>query len=206
MNAFFTYETGTRTIRHTYTMALFLLIMMYPGSALGETTSVFQTNFNQLPEDWMSTEWGFGSSGAHLYEWVSSLESFEAVMQSIPLARYFVPDGADSLVVDMEHSIMVGGSEGWVTVSLHSSTMGSYTIFQTAVSQEGFASSEPVHFVISEPPQGTYTGFSFDVCVSASYPESGVIDWHVTGLSAVAYGDGMSLEPVSWGSIKGSIN
>jgi len=202
MKACFLDRSSTRTMIHPCTMAFFLLITMYPGKALGETTSVFQTSFNQLPEDWTGTEWGFGSGGAHLYEWVGSLETFEAVMQSVPLAKYFVPDGADSLVVDMEHSITVAGSDGYVTVSLHTSTMQSHCIFEAGVTQFGFVSSEPVHFVITEPPQGTYVGFSFDVFVSASYPESGVIDWHVTGLSAVAYGDGMPLEPVSWGTTK----
>ena len=179
------------------------MLSLPSGTASGEFSVVFQTEFTELPDDWSSTDkWGFNPHGVHLSAFINYENHLYEVMQSVPVARYFVQDGADSLVVDMEHSITVGSTEGIVSVRLHTGNMGSFSIFQVNVSQEGYSSCEPVHYVVLNPPQGTYIGFRFLADVEACYPESGTINWHITSLSAVAYGEGMAMNPVTWGSVK----
>lgn len=176
------------------------------ASGLAETAVVFETTFNSLPAGWFNNEWTFSPSGANIYAWVYNGSSFTADMYTNgqPPMLYFVPDGTDSLVIHIEHDINMSGAYGAAFVRLYSTSFADVDIFCESFYNDGYFSTDPIHYVIVDPPPDTWIGFRLHGYVSAGYPEYSTIDWCIFSMTATAHGEALTLEMSTWASIKNS--
>lgn len=183
-----------------------LIAIIVFAFCFAETAIVFETTFNELPAGWFNSEWLFSSSGAHIYETVFEIGTFEADMYTNgqPPIYYFVPDGTDSLVIHIEHDIAMCGTNCSAFVKLYSTSFFSVWIFNEGFINDSYYSSDPIHYVIVDPPPDTWIGFRFHGYISATFPSGSSINWWVYNLTATAHGDELALEPGTWASIKNS--
>ncbi len=185
-----------------YTITLLILLL---GTAVADSSTVFETQFATLPDGWYNNEWHFNAQlGAWLDEWVTSAEppfSFTAEMGT-QVQWYFVPDGTDSLLVHIEHDLyfITFGSED-IYIALNYLSGESLTLF-SAEELTGPSTSDPIDVVIVSPPADTWIGFTIHAHVSASYPGYATIEWFITELSVTAYGTELELGSTTWGGIK----
>jgi len=171
-----------------------------------------QTDFNQLPQGWVSDEdWVFGSFGAALCVSVQeNTWSGEFSTEGEPPARYFVPDGTDSVVVSIDHWVFL--SAGAVLSDASSAAMiqlwtcqsgwGDY-IFYHSVSDSLYSEEMISTYVFDNIPPDTFIGFRFrGELVSDNQAEYAEIIWQVNGMTVTAYGEVLALGRSTWGNIK----
>lgn len=190
----------------------FLLFMLAAGSS--PAVVIFSTDFHELPPGWLNTGyncegWEFSSDGA-LAAGSTNDDDWSAVMKSPQWTTpglYFVPDGADSITVDIQHTISIGGDPtAWAKVFLTSTTMPDISIYTAWLSGSGFFNDdEPIHYALESVPPGTWLGMHFEAYLGTSYGMYNGLSWHVTSLTITVHGDELGLQPGTWGSIKSAL-
>jgi hypothetical protein len=184
---------------------LICIVILITGVVLAESATVFDTQFNGIPNGWSNLHWEFsGSDGAYLNKWVSSPDEFIAVTgsQSGTASWYFVPDGTDSLVIHIEHDIYaMTAHESVVYIQLLSpSTANEYLFYEDLYNS--YTSDEPIDLTITSPLAGNWIGFKIYADITTCYPGYSIIEWYITDLTATAYGSGMTLDTVTWADLK----
>ena len=176
---------------------------------------VFETWFEELPDKWYSDgEWEFNHPGAYAY-WSSSVPDYwDAHMTSHAeppyYILYFVPDGTDSLVVTIDHDLSLQCSDwgmGRAQVYFYATGYYEVLIYEAEATAENFADTQPITYTLDQPGPGTYIGFTFYIegeeweqWERADHRSS--VQWTITHLIAVAYGDSLGMEPATWGRLK----
>jgi len=171
-----------------------------------ESHVMFETDFSELPEGWLNDEWTFDHPGAYTYGYTQD-DYWSARMYSSGSSPsiYFVPDGTDSVVVHIEHDlILYGDPTAYGRVFVSSTTFGDATIydFQLTPPYTFMEDIEPIHWVLEDPPQGTWLGFEFRGVLSTYSQLANSLSWTVTSLTVTACGSELSLPSCTWGEIK----
>jgi len=192
-----------------FTLVLLIITTCF---ALSEAVVLLQTDFNQLPAGWVADEdWGFGSFGAALCVSIQDTTwSGEFSTEGEPPVRYFVPEGTDSVVVDVNHWVLL--SAGEVKSEASSSAMiqlwtsqsgwGDYIYFNS-VSDTLFAEEMISSYVLDSIPPNTFLGFRFrGELLSESMESYAEVIWQVNELTVTAYGIMVGLNSGTWASIK----
>ncbi len=166
---------------------------------------IFQTDFNELPDDWFaSAGWEFGSQGAETHSWPADLWSeIMFTGNGPPELIYSVPDGADSIIVTipyylyasvMQESIdfeirMGGSNSGWDEL------WSKFVSGEVTFSETGTIEVSP-DWIIG----GEWIGIKFDVL--AGFGSGGSLIWKIQGLTITAIGDSLTLNQSTWALIK----
>lgn len=178
-----------------------LVVVLLIQCVLAVEATIFETTFDGLPDGWTNNGWTFPSGNAYIHEWVYQGTAHDGMYSEAD--AYFVPDGTDSLVIDISHSIELQGAYSLAWVRLYTTSMGDMDIFYELAFQSSYESSDPIHFVVEDPPDDTFVGFRFYGYVAAGTPEWSSITWTVFDMSVKAYGEDLGLDGGTWGSIKG---
>jgi len=123
--------------------------------------------------------------------------------------RYFVPDGADSVSIVIEHCAIGTAGEGYAKAEFYveTPTAGLTLVYaKSAFYFSSFSDDDPITYTIIDPPDGTYLGFSFHAEAGADQSTgSASIDWEIYSMEVTAYGSSMSMEVNTWAGIKSSL-
>lgn len=180
-----------------------LLLVLCPIS-LADTAVLFDTDFSALPYGWVNDEWEFDHPGAHVSNGVQ-WDTWSGVFNSVPFSAgvFFIPDGTDSVVVHIEHSVILEGDYYSSRIQLwtNHSGWGDY-IFDQSGSGGYTEITDPVHFVLTDPVPGTWVGFKFRAYLSAGYMGYSGMSWTVHSMTVTAWGDALGLETTTWSAIK----
>lgn len=188
-----------------------VVLLLLAMTLHSETAVLFETNFGALPPAWYSDQhWTFGSPGAHLFLSVCHDVKFGEFYSAGNYSDkwYFIPDGTDSVTIDILHNISAGSysmgdTHAWI--KMNTTTQGFYHIYQCPNYETEYSSNTPIYYVYQYPPQGTYISFMFDGSACAEAGSGAMIDWDILFMQVTAYGNGFSLEMNSWASIKNSL-
>ncbi len=190
---------------HKTAMALLLLIPV--GYSMADAI-IFETDFQSLPEGWYAgTQWTFGDDGAvsHRTDPVWEDVLFTRI-NGDELRIYFIPDGTDSVLVEIPYYISVNNSEvsGGAQFEI-SATIGSSTdtrIFNIDVWQAGYYVYEgTVEYVFHREGSG-WLGF-FISSTGGCEPGCGITaHWEIHGITVTVFGDDLDLAPLTWASVK----
>jgi hypothetical protein len=192
--------------------ALLLLNVLITCLCLGESAVLFETDFSELPAGWVSDDnWGFGSFGAALCVSVQDTTwAGEFSTEGVPPVRYFVPDGTDSVVIEVDHWVFLSSgnvlsdasSTAMIELWTSQSGWGDYVFYQS-VTDTLFVQEMVSTFVLDSIPPDTFLGFLFrGELVSESQSDYAEIIWQVNGMTVTAYGNLLELNRSTWGSIK----
>ncbi|MEA3265655.1 MAG: hypothetical protein U9P42_01750 [Candidatus Fermentibacteria bacterium] len=191
-------------------MVLFVLLITFAMSFADST--VYSTDFTEKPDGWYNDLWTFSEAGAKAYYYANPGEwrEFDMISFAPPApVRYFVPDGADSVSIVVDHSAHGSAGEGsaYARFYVETPTAGSTLIYeQVAYWYQSFSDDDPIVYTIVDPPNGTYLGFHFHAEAAADASiGSGSIDWELYHMEVTAYGSSMSMEVNTWAGIKSSL-
>ncbi len=185
---------------------LFSILVAFAFSSFADYV-IFETVFEELPSGWHNDRWTFNNPGAKAQHY-SVDEFWECDMSSSlypPQVYYFVPDGADSVVVHIEHILSATTDEGSASgqVFMSSTTIGGGVIYDEGVFwYSSITDSEPIIHSIIDPPDGTYLGFHFHAVADAASYEYASINWKIFSMVVTAYGSAMELQSGTWAGIK----
>lgn len=184
------------------------IILLFSPSSLS-TELVYETDFSQLPDNWFFlNNWSFGPEGAHFYLYTSG--NFDATLATgdswPPTPTIFIPDGADSAQVSIEHFLNVSGGEScnmqfriYLGSTGHSGVMvweeelysgGIYQNYYSVFSPEWLEGGEHLSIMFRIDGAGDDFGSR--------------IEWEIHDLKVTVFGEGLALPQRSWGGIKGS--
>lgn len=188
--------------------AIFLLLLIPAGDSIADAV-IFETDFQSPPqEDWFIVgEWTFGNCGAVAYNhddpsWEDLL--FTQRNGDWVECIYFIPDGTDSLLIEIPYYIHVnnGHISGSVYFDINALVdTEAFHLFDLSVWQEGDYEYEgTIEYVINRTGSG-WLGLSFN---SAGGCEMGGITslWQIHGVTVTAFGDDLDLAPLTWASVK----
>jgi len=133
-----------------------MLIVFLTVLSFGESATVFETDFALLPSGWVNDNWICSASqGAYVHINMPGggspqIYQYSADMQSngSPAVWYFVPDGTDSLVIDVEHSIdIITTSGGNFYIKLIYSDLTEEDVFHVQLTPQeySYVSTDPIH-------------------------------------------------------------
>ena len=186
----------------------YFVALLIASTAAGEVV-LFETDFSSQPEHWYSTEFTYNHPGAYLY-WIS-FGHLSAYLQTGETSEWeqniFIPDGTDSVRIEIEHNINIsGGDYPELTFSVRIGDRDSYEIlwyeYVSHVDPNLYAWLS--HDVTPEwLTGGDWLGIRFR---ASGWPgEFGSnIRWTVSHVKVTAYGDELSFTPDTWAAIKGS--
>lgn len=188
---------------------IFLYLLIIATVSNADSVVLFSTSFSELPDGWINTgsgdEWYFGSSGAYAYGGTG--DDYWDVRMYSPPGMYFVPDGTDSVVVHIEHNLLMSGMSGAVAgIVLKSTTAGNTSIYyETLPAPFGTVhDNQPIHWSSGTFPEGTWIGMSFWAHKETYTGGSNSISWHIYSLTITAYGNEMAMDAATWAAIKNS--
>ncbi len=186
---------------------LFGIMVSFACSSFADCV-IFETTFDELPSGWHNDRWTFNNPGAKAHHY-SAGENWDADMSSYqgapPQVYYFVPDGADSVVVHITHILSATTDEGMAggQVWISSTTIGGGIIYDEYVFwYNSITDSNPIVYSIIDPPDGTYLGFYFHAYAGAASYEYASINWKILSMVVTAYGSSMELQSGTWATIK----
>ena len=192
-----------------------LAFTLFAGLCFSESLVLLQTDFNQLPQGWVSDEdWVFGSFGAALCVSVQDAAwSGEFSSEGEPPVRYLIPDGADSVVIDVDHWLLLSSgnvlsdASSTAMIQLWTSQTGwNNYIFYHSVSDTFYSEEMVSTLLLDSIPPDTFIGFRFrGELVSESQDDYAEIIWQVNEMTVTAYGNSLGLSRTTWGSIKASL-
>lgn len=191
---------------------VFVTALCFAGISFSDTSVLLQTDFSQIPQGWVNDEdWVFGSFGAALCVSIQEAAwSGEFSTEGEPPVRYFVPDGTDSVVVVVDHWVLLSAgpvkSDASSTAAIQlwttQSGWGDY-IFHHSVSDTLFVGEMISSCVLTDLPQDTFLGFRFKgELVSESQSDYAEVIWQVNGMTVTAYGGNLPLSRSTWAGIK----
>lgn len=182
-----------------------LLLSALCGQTWSESI-ILDTDFAQLPDGWyVDLDWSFGEDGAVVQ---TSADNWDALLftgEGPPEMIYFVPDGTDSVVVRIPYSLDAGVVDGTVDffVELGSTGTAWSEIWQEGIYGEGsIQQSDTICLNAGWITGGDWLGIVFEgegQCVDTG---SMSVLWQVHGLTITAYGDSLTMDAGTWGSIK----
>jgi len=185
---------------------LFGILVLFACSSFADCV-IFESIFDELPSGWHNNRWTFNNPGAKAQHY-SAGENWDADLSSYlgaPQVYYFVPDGADSVVVHIVHVLSAATDEGgaggqfWIS----STTIGGGLIYDEYVFwYSSITDSDPIVYSIIDPPDGTYIGFYFYAYASAASYEWASVNWKIHSIVVTAYGSAMELQSGTWAGIK----
>ncbi len=185
---------------------LFGILVSFAFSSFADCV-IFESVFEELPSGWYNDRWTFNNPGAKAYHYCVD-EWWECDMSSYwnsPPVYYFVPDGADSVVIHIEHYLSATTDEGSASAQLYisSTTIGGGYIYDESVYwYSSITDYEPIVYSIIDPPNGTYLGFRFHAEADAGQNEYTSINWEIYSIVVTAYGSSMELQSGTWANIK----
>ena len=180
-----------------------ILLLVVDAIAFADTAILFQTDFSSIPTGWINDEWSFNHPGAYIGNGVQ-FSSWDAEFSSFgpTPVLYFVPDGTDSVVIQLEHELIMEGSFHSAGIQLWTNLSGWTNYIYYSAGEGWFEDEEPIHFVIDDPDSGTWLGFKFRGELSAGYMMYAGMTWNIFSMSVTAYGEKLELASTTWASIK----
>ncbi len=172
---------------------------------------VYETDFQELPDNWYATTFEFGTSGALID--FDGLYSFDANLNTgdgIPgYNTIFIPDGTDSVHVSISQNLHVSGGEEpnmEFQIFLSSESYGSDLVWDIVINSQTPQCNHSGTFVFTPDwlQAGEYLGLYFRADVTPDDWGSSVY-WRIHNLTVTALGDDLSLHPTTWAGIKTSL-
>ena len=192
--------------RITFTLLLLVVAEYSVADAV-----IFETDFQSLPDNWyVSPIWSFSSSGASI---TTTAQNWSAILFTqeggTPSPIYFVPDGTDSVLIEIPYSVYVYIYE---SASVHFSINANINSGQDVVlwsesyfTEGAHSSSGTLEYVFDWSGAG-WLGFFFDASGGYDTGCGMSVTWLISGITATAYGNDLELTPLTWGLIKSSLN
>jgi hypothetical protein len=187
-----------------------LFLLLLPLAAHSEEVILFETDFSSLPEHWYSEEFTFGSTGAELY-WIS-FDHLSAVLCTGESGGWenniFIPDGTDSVRIEISHHIAVSGGdypELTFKISLFDHDHDERIWYEYISHQNPNINQWLEHSICPDWLEaGEWLGIRFR---AYGWPgEFGsIINWKIFDVTVTAYGDQLGLSPDTWAGIKSSL-
>jgi len=187
-----------------------LFLLLLPLAAHSEEAILLETDFSYLPEHWYSEEFTFDSMGAKLY-WIS-FSHLSAVLRTGESDEWenniFIPDGTDSVRIDISHHINVLGGD-YPALS-----------FKISLSDEDHQEDIWYEYLNNQNPNinqwlehsvspdwleaGDWLGIRFR---AYGWPGDfgSNINWRIFDVTVTAYGDQLGLSSDTWAGIKTSL-
>ncbi len=186
-----------------------VLFILFAGSAMAESSTLFETQFATLPEGWNNSNWNTSiTMGAWIDEYLNTGApwSFTADMGSgaDPASWYFVPDGTDSLLIHIEHDFYAyaSASNSEAYIELMNPTGVNQYLFYQNINGVYYGTTDPIDIVVTPTPAGHWIGLRIYARIAFSYPATASIEWYITNLSVTAIGNELALDNITWGNIK----
>jgi len=193
---------------HLTKFALFVLFSACISLCFADAL-IYETYFQEQPEDWYATTFQFGPYGAVID--INGHISFDANLctgNTIPLTcNIFIPDGADSIQVNISQSLQVSGGEYpnmEFSIYLETVNQGYELVWAVDVDYQNpsYYQSGTLSFTPDWIQQGgDYLGFYFRADVIPDEWDSSVY-WAIDHITVYAYGDDLSFGNDTWGAIK----
>ena len=194
-------------MKFNFVLAFLLLIPV--SNAIADAV-IFQTDFQSLPDNWFANDqWSFTTSGAVI---TRTDRMWDDVLFTQSNSRsdciYFVPDGTDSVLVEIPYSVYVNNSETSGGASFNiSASIEPYTfarLLELSVWQAGvYQYAGTIEHVFHREGSG-WLGFFIEFTGGCEVGCAISAQWTIQGITVTAYGDDLSLNPLTWASIKAS--
>lgn len=184
---------------------MLITALLYLTSPVFTDEILFQTDFNQLPEDWYAADrWEFTSNGALLYR--NHNPYLDALLMSglgPSEMLYFIPDGIDSVIVKIPYYLNAYACEEWIVCSIELGCTGHgwEEIWSRHI---GYIENIDETDTLAVSPAwlngGCWMGIRFDSY--ASPMENSAVKWLVNGITITAVGDELDMTTSTWAAIK----
>lgn len=180
-----------------------IYLFVIGAMVFADTAILFETDFSSLPDGWQNDVWVFNHPGAYIGNGVQN-SSWDAEFSSFgpTPVLYFVPDGTDSVVIHLEHELIMEGSYYSAGIQLWTSLTGWTDHIYYEAGAGWFEDAEPIQFVIEDPASDTWLGFRFRGELSAGYMMYAGMTWNIFSMSVTANGETLGLAGSTWASIK----
>lgn len=189
--------------------ASYLLLFFVVSYSFADSV-IYATDFQSAPEDWFfGSGWTFGVNGAVSVRSNPVWEDVLFTQKNSGFAEriYFIPDGTDSLLIEIPYYIYVNNSEvsGGATFEINAYIDQASTrtkIFYQNVWQAGvYEYDDSVEYLFNRQGSG-WLGFFIEFAGGCE-PGCGITAiWQIHGITVTAYGDDLGLAPLTWASIK----
>lgn len=171
---------------------------------------VFESVFQELPENWYSTVFTFGPTGAVCY--FQGTGMFDASLCTggmPPEANIFIPDGADSVHIDITHRLDVSGGEYPnmdFFISLLSNSNPGEIYWDVSIDPNNPQVNQTYNHTFSPEwlQGGDHLGMHFRVDAVADEWGS-TVNWKIQHVKVTVYGDNLSFQQTTWGAIKATL-
>ena len=192
--------------------AMTLLLLIPAGYSIADAI-IFETDFQSLPEGWLSNGWSFGLSGAVMAasypQWESTL--YTAGTDNTPSvgAIYFVPDGSDSVKVEIPYYLYAMVNEGYAGffISVVTEPYNSILIWEKELYWiQGLCEERVVEYTFDWNGSGYGNWIGFFIESSGGYGTGGSVSvvWRLHSITVTAYGASQELNSSTWAGIKSS--
>jgi len=193
-----------------YRIAFALLLLITVKHSVADAV-IFQTDFQSPPDNWfVGGQWTFGEDGAVMHRtapvWDDVLFTQLSAGGMDPI--YFIPDGTDSLLIEIPYYIYVnnsevsGGADFYINAFTDPGT--DQSVFSLYVWQEGVYSDEGIIEYVYQHQGSGWLGF-FIESTGGHEPGCGIVaHWEIHSITVTAFGDTLGLHQNTWASIKSS--
>ena len=191
-------------------IALMLLLLAVAEYSVAYAV-ICETDFQSPPDNWYASPiWTFSSSGA---SFTTTVQSWSALLFTqeggTPSPIYFVPDGTDSVLIEIPYSVYVYIYESasvHFTINAFIDSEQDVVLWSDSYFTEGaHSSSGTIEYMFDWSGAG-WLGFFFDAYGGYDTGCGMSVTWLISGITATAYGSDLELTPLTWGSIKSSLN
>lgn len=172
---------------------------------------VYETYFQEPPDDWYATTFQFGSTGAVIdYYGIMSFDANLCTGTGIPMTcNIFIPDGADSVRIGINQSLTVSGGEyPNMDFRIYLATIdhGSEVVWEVEVDYQNPQTSQSgtLYFSPEWIGAGDFMGFYFRADVIPDDWGSSVY-WGISHITVYVYGNDLEFQQNTWGSIKATM-
>lgn len=186
-----------------------LLILTALSASLADAV-VFETYFLELPETWYSASFTFGATGAVCYFQGEGMFDATLCTGSMPAeANIFIPDGADSVHVDITHRLDVSGGE-YPNIDFFISMLSTTHPYEVFWEMNIDHTNPQVYQTYNQSfsPEllqgGDHLAMYFRVDGVADEWGS-TVDWKIQHIKITVYGDDLSFQQTTWGAIKATL-
>ena len=191
-------------------LKLFSLFCVCSGLCFADAL-VYETFFQEPPEDWNATTFQFGPTGAVIdYYGTMSFDAHLLTGTSFPMTcNIFIPDGTDSVRIGVNQSLIVSGGEfPHMDFRIYLATIehGSELVWQVELNYQNPQTSQSgvEYFSPDWVGAGDYLGLYFRANVIPDDWGSSVY-WGISHITVLAYGADLQLQQNTWGSIKATL-